>query len=101
MNSSSSSPLPAPGGSGLPEGVSFRVVDDESPDPSYLEQEGFEDRRSAYERGDFGYCGVIVERACGSCGKPEVIGSLWGIESDSGEEYFSQTALEIYKEEAR
>lgn len=76
------------------------VIPDEDPDPSYLEQEEFEDRREAYARGDFAYVGV---RACaeirfeterGGWISGPIVKSpgLWGVESDSGEDYIRSVA---------
>lgn len=76
-----------------------RVVEDDNPDTSYLDQEGWERRKRAYKRDDFAFCGVIVtaydddDRETGSA-------SLWGIESDSGREYFCQVANELIEEVA-
>ena len=82
------------------------VVCDADPDPSYLEQEGWEDRLAQYRNGDFEFVGVYLEadvhvpvfdgtitmltkeRSCG----------LWGIESDSGEDYFRSVACDEYHE---
>jgi hypothetical protein len=87
--------------------IRMEVVPDESPDASYLEQEGlgFEDRLAAYRAGEFGFVGV---RAVAELHIPTVPYSrggwfiqtvsspgLWGIEDDSGEEYFK----EVYEEE--
>ena len=81
------------------------VVPDHDPDPSYLEQDGFEQRRAAYERGDFGYVGVRAvavvryernhelrhaEQTLRSAG-------IWGIEDDGEALYLD----EIYAEELR
>jgi hypothetical protein len=74
------------------------VVADDDPDTSWLEQEGFEDRLAALKRGDFGFVGV---RACaqirfetsqGGWINGPIVKSpgLWGIEDDSGEEYFRE-----------
>lgn len=71
----------------------MQVIPDESPDPSYLDQEGFEDRKAEYERGDFRFIGIravaTVRIPYGSDHIESTIESpgLWGIESDSDEDY--------------
>lgn len=78
------------------------VLPDEFPDWSYLEQDGFADRLKAYRRGDFHYLGV---RAAVTVPIPmdghyilhEVRSpGLWGIESDSGDDYLA----EVFGEES-
>jgi len=78
------------------------IVDDISEGTcSYLEQPEFADRLAAYERGDFNFVGVQAQARCmvvrdqvGTLFNIESPG-LWGIESDSGEDYFN----EIYAEQ--
>lgn len=67
----------------------IRVIPDENPDPSYLEQEGFEDRLKEYRRGDFNFVGVRAEAdvEMGGVNQKLTSGGLWGIEDDSGDEY--------------
>jgi len=75
------------------------IVEDETPDASYLEQEGFEKRRGEYNRGDFSFVGVRAvaeihmpmdrKRAVFITSRIRSPG-VWGIESDSGEDYFNQ-----------
>lgn len=72
------------------EAVEMVVEQDLDPDPSYLDQDGFEDRRKAYYEMDFYFVGI---RAVATIRIKDVIQTisspgLWGIESDSGEEYF-------------
>lgn len=71
-----------------------QIVPDDCPDPSYLEQEGFADRLEQYRQGGFDYVGVraAVELPI-PYGKDQILiriesPGLWGIESDSGEDYF-------------
>lgn len=78
-----------------------QVIPDSSPDPSYLEQEGFEDRLAEYRRGEFGYVGVrasvevqIPNRNLGYYVQRFESPGLWGIESDSGEDYFNEVFIE-------
>jgi len=75
-----------------------QIVPDDCPDTSYLEQ----DRREQYRQGDFEYVGV---RAAGELpipyGKDRILTriespGLWGIESDSGENYFDS----VFQEES-
>jgi hypothetical protein len=70
------------------DGLTIKVkrMEDVDVDSSYLEQEGFEDRLAQYRRGDFGFIGVVVTVERG--GIKMGCDSLWGIEDDSGEEYF-------------
>lgn len=79
-----------------------QIVPDECPDPSYLEQEGFEDLREQYRQGDFDFVGVraAVELPI-PYGKDRILTriespGLWGIESDSGENYFDS----VFQEES-
>lgn len=72
------------------------VVNDDSPDTSYLEQEGFEDRRAEYEAGAFGFFGiraaVVIPVPYGADHIDATIRSpgLWGIESDCGDDYIRE-----------
>jgi len=77
-----------------------RVEDDPDPDVSYLEQEEFAERLAAYQRGDFTFVGVRVEAEIIISGTVQTLMSpgLWGIESDSGEEYIEEVAVEEYGE---
>jgi len=79
------------------------VVPDDHPDPSYLEQEGWEDRLASYRRGDFHFLGVRAHARISIPYGQDFIQTevcspgLWGIESDSDEAYFD----EVYEEERR
>lgn len=75
-----------------------RVVEaDPDPDPSYLEQDAFEDRLAQFKRGDFGFCyvratvEVIVPmgKGHGYIQRFESPG-LYGIEDDSGDAYIAE-----------
>jgi len=79
--------------------IRVRVMHDEDPDPSYLDQDEFEDRKEEFERGDFSFVGVRAEADVVIEGVVQTLTSagLWGIESDSGEEYIEDTALEEYE----
>ena len=79
-----------------------QLVPDDCPDTSYLEQEGFEDRLAEYRRGEFDYVGVraAVELPI-PFGKDRILTriespGLWGIESDSGEDYLDS----VFQEES-
>lgn len=74
-----------------------RIVDDSDPDTSYLDQDDFSDRLTQYERGDFDYRGVVVA-AYDEDDNEITAASLWGIESDSGAEYFREVANELAAE---
>jgi hypothetical protein len=79
-----------------------QLVPDDCPDTSYLEQEGFEDRLEQYRQGAFDYVGVraAVELPI-PYGKDRILikvesPGLWGIESDSGKDYFNS----VFQEES-
>jgi hypothetical protein len=79
-----------------------QLVPDVCPDASYLEQEGFEDRLAQYRQGAFDLIGVraSVELPI-PYGKDRILTriespGLWGIESDSGEDYFDS----VFQEES-
>ena len=86
------------------QSIRVRVMPDEDPDtshfdsgdPEYKDQD--EDRREQYERGDFSFVGVRAEAEVVIEGVVQTLtsGALWGIESDSGEEYIEGVALEEY-----
>ena len=79
--------------------IRVRVIHDEDPDTSYLDQDDeFADRRAEFERGDFAFVGVRAEADVVIEGVTQTLtsGGLWGIESDSGDEYIEETALEEY-----
>lgn len=69
---------------------------DPDPDASYLEQDEFEDRLEAYKRGDFSFLSahaeaeVIVEEISQTLRS----GGLYGIESDSEDEYIDEIAAQ-------
>ena len=79
---------------------------DLSPDTSYLDQEEFEERKEAYERGAFDFVGIYA-RATVDHHRPndeggyQLIGTteyrssgLWGIEDDSDAAYLQEIADE-------
>jgi hypothetical protein len=67
-----------------------------SGDPDYAEQDA--ERREAYRRGDFSMVGVVAEADVVIDGVTQHItsGGLWGVESDSGDEYIDEVAAEEY-----
>ena len=77
-----------------------RLVPADCPDTSYLEQEGFEDRLAEYRQGDFGFIGVRAavelpipygaDRILVTIESP----GLWGVESDSDEDYLDSVFQE-------
>ncbi|MGO8717740.1 MAG: hypothetical protein ACLQMO_00810, partial [Acidobacteriaceae bacterium] len=77
--------------------ITAKQIVDPFPDASYLESEGFHDRRQQYDNGDFGFIGIQAEAEIVVAGVCQTItsGGLWGIESDSTTDYLS----EIEKEE--
>ena len=72
--------------------VRIVVVPDEHPDVSYLEQDELEERHAAYEQGEFLLVGVRAEAEVFIGGIAQTLksGGLYGIESDSEEEYFDE-----------
>lgn len=80
----------------------IRVVVEHDPDPdvSFLEQDDFEDRLAAYKRGEFDFVGVRAEAEVVVEGVVQTLtsGGLWGVESDSGEEYIESVAVEEYEQ---
>ncbi len=76
--------------------IEILLLDDPDPDASYLEQEGFEDRLRAYERGDFGFMGVVAEVEVDVEGTIQTIRSagIWGVESDSDDDHVQELAEE-------
>lgn len=77
------------------------VIPDDSPDPSYMDQDGWADRKAQYENGDFGFVGVRavatlkIPHGCDHIDVKVESPGLWGIESDSGNEYLRS----VYDEE--
>lgn len=69
---------------------------DADADPSYLDQDGWEDRRDQYRRDVFGFVGVWAEAEVVVNGTCQTVrsGGLWGIESDSGANYFGEVGRE-------
>jgi len=82
------------------DSIRVRVMHDEDPDTSYLDQDdpNFSDRREAFQRGDFSFVGVRAEAEVVIEGVVQTLtsGGLWGIESDSDKEYIEDVALEEY-----
>jgi hypothetical protein len=81
---------------------SRRTTPDDCPDTSYLEQEGFEDRQEQYRQGAFEFVAIraavelpIPFGADRILVKIESPG-LWGIESDSDEDYLES----VFQEES-
>lgn len=77
-----------------------QLVPDDCPDTSYLTQEGFADRLAQYQQGNFDFVGVraAVELPI-PYGKDRILchiesPGLWGVESDSGEEYLQSVFSE-------
>lgn len=91
-----------------PELVSIQIVRafDESPDTSYLEQDGWEEERAQYEAGEWFYIGLYARAFVtfrtpqgGSAGGFHVRScGLWGIESHSGSDYLKDIAEEELSE---
>jgi len=79
----------------LPDGVEAVAMFDIDADLSYLETDTFPERRHAFEVGEFLHVGIYVERGCERCGSIVRSPGLWGVESDSGDEYL----IEIIREQ--
>lgn len=78
--------------------VSIEVAPDSDPDASYLYQPEFEERFREYEAGHFSFVGVRVcvrvhNTETGVTSTTKTAG-LWGIESDSGDDYFREVATD-------
>ncbi len=75
--------------------VIVKLIPDLDPSLSYLDQEGFEDRKAAFMKDEFIFVGVKVfvefSSSLGSSKTYESAG-LWGIESDSKDEYILDIA---------
>jgi len=80
------------------ESITIRVEADDTPDTSYLDQPEFADRLAEYRRDEFHFVGVrlVAEIAIpdgeGWIRQDIVTPGVWGIESDSGEDYFRDVA---------
>ena len=79
--------------------IKVLVLPDEDPDPSYLDQDEFEDRKEAFQRGDFHFIGIRAEAVVAVEGILQTLtsGGLWGVESDSGDDYIEGVAVEEYE----
>jgi hypothetical protein len=77
--------------------VRIEVVPDDCIGPLHAEDLSAE-RQRAYDSGEFCFVGVrvVVESNDGTSGVSRVLttGGLWGIESDSGEDYFRSVAAD-------
>jgi hypothetical protein len=79
------------------------IVEDDSPDVSYLDQEDWQERRAQYARGDFYFVGVrAVALISVPYGQDWIVTQLkspglWCIESDSGDDYLT----EVFEEEKK
>jgi hypothetical protein len=73
---------------------------DDNADTSYLDYEWNAERKAAYMRHEYDYCGIVARVLLDVDGRDVEIGgaSLWGIESDSGEEYLEEQARELATE---
>ena len=92
----------APGRRPPAELRSIRAIVEHDPDPDvlFLEQDEFEDRLAAYKRGEFDFVGVRAEAEVVIEETVQTLtsGGLWGVESDSGEEYLVSVAIEEYEQ---
>lgn len=85
------------------ENVRVALVVDEWADASYLKQDGYEERLAQYQAGDFGYVGVrLSAELCIPSGDSWIVEDictpgLWGIEDDSGSDYFASVACDEYR----
>lgn len=82
--------------------IYVQVMDDPDGDASWLEQDGFEDRFAAYAAGEFTFVGarlaadVELDRGDGRINETITLttSGLWSIESDSGEDYLRENAID-------
>lgn len=76
--------------------ITAKQIVDPFPDSSYLESEGFQERRQRYDNGAFGFIGIQAEAEIVVAGVCQTItsGGLWGIESDSTPDYISEIEQE-------
>ena len=76
--------------------ISIKQHWDPFPDASYLETPDFEDRFQQYRNGDFSFIGISAEAEIVVNGVCQTItsGGLWGIESDSDQQYLSEVEQE-------
>lgn len=79
--------------------LAVKIMNDEDPETSYLEQDEFKERYEQYKNDQFSFVGVKVvaevytKQAAGGYRSHTIeSGGLWGIESDSGKEYFAEVA---------
>lgn len=77
-------------------GITVRATADFDADTSYLDQEDWGDRLDAYKAGQFGFVGIDATAEVVANGVIQRItsGGLWGIEDDSGREYFDSVAVD-------
>jgi hypothetical protein len=80
--------------------IKVLVLPDEDPDTSWMDDPEHADRREAYERGDFAFVGVRAEAevVIEGVGQTLTSGGLWGIESDTSDEYLREVAEEEYRD---
>jgi hypothetical protein len=80
------------------QSVLVLVVPDEDPDTSFLDQDEFEDRKAAFERGDFSFVTVRAQAEIVVDGIVQIIvsGGLSGVESDAGDAYIKEVGGEEY-----
>lgn len=80
--------------------IEAQIIPDQYADTSYLGQAEFEDRNEAFKRGDFSFIGIRLKAGIVLKSKQgyTIVGTeittpgLWGIEDDSGDEYFESVA---------
>ena len=77
--------------------IRVRVMHDDEPDTSYLDDPE-NDRWEQFKNGDFSFVGMRAEADVVIEGVVQKLtsGSLWGIESDSGDDYIQEVAAEEY-----
>jgi len=79
---------------GYPEGPSGELSQEEWQKYALQDYE----RMEGLNKGDWCYVAVIIEEQCSECGVWSCVESLWGIESDSGEEYFLEVTRDLLSE---
>jgi hypothetical protein len=80
--------------------LNVRIVkmDHQDPDTSYLDQDGWEERKAEYRSGDFSFVGVRAEAEVqletNGAIQRLTSGGLWGVETDSDRTYFASIGRE-------
>lgn len=82
------------------ESINIEHLPDDDPDTSYLEQDGWEKRLAAYQRGAFGYIGIRAKAEISIDDTLQTVhsGGLWGIEDDNDRDHLEEIEHEQTRE---